>query len=58
MNWVKKKVKNKMKCRMRTINGWCREKFVTLTKQERWDYSKRDIISLRDEFRLDKSHNE
>lgn len=38
--------------------GWCREKFVTLTKQERWDYSKRDIISLRDEFRLDKSHNE
>ena len=35
--------------------GWCREKFVTLTKQERWDYSKRDIISLRDEFRLDKS---
>lgn len=35
--------------------GWCREKFVTLTKQERWDYSKRNIISLRDEFRLDKS---
>lgn len=35
--------------------GWCREKFVTLTKQERRDYSKRNIISLRDEFRLDKS---
>jgi tRNA splicing ligase len=35
--------------------GWCREKFATLTKQERRDYSKRDIISLRDEFRLDKS---
>ena len=34
--------------------GWCREKFATLNKQERWDYSKRDIISLRDEFRLDK----
>lgn len=32
--------------------GWCRKKFMTLTKQERWDYSKRDIISLRDEFKL------
>ena len=33
--------------------GWCVEKFKTLDKQGRWDYSKRDIISLRDEFRLD-----
>ena len=34
--------------------GWCRHKFEELDKQQRWDYSKRDIISLRDEFRKDK----
>lgn len=34
--------------------GWCRDKFAELDKQGRWAYSKRDIISLRDEFRLDK----
>lgn len=34
--------------------GWCRDKFNSLDKQGRWAYSKRDIISLRDEFRLDK----
>ena len=34
--------------------GWCRDKFEELDKQQRWDYSKRDIISLRDEFRKDK----
>lgn len=34
--------------------GWCRDKFMELDKQGRWAYSKRDIISLRDEFRLDK----
>ena len=33
--------------------GWCRDKFAELDKQQRWDYSKRDIISLRDEFRKD-----
>ena len=33
--------------------GWCRDKFVELDKQGRWDYSKRDIIDLRDEFRAD-----
>lgn len=35
--------------------GWLRAKYNTLDKSSRWDYSKRDIISLRDEFRLDKS---
>lgn len=34
--------------------GWCRDKFASLDKQGRWAYSKRDIISLRNEFRLDK----
>lgn len=34
--------------------GWCRHKFEELDKQQRWDYSKRDIISLRDEFRKDR----
>ena len=34
--------------------GWCRDKFAELDKQQRWDYSKRDIISLRDEFRKDR----
>ena len=34
--------------------GWCRDKFEELDKQQRWDYSKRDIISLRDEFRKDR----
>ena len=33
--------------------GWLREKYNTLDKSARWDYSKRDIISLRDEFRED-----
>lgn len=37
--------------------GWCRDKFAELDKQGRWAYSKRDIISLRDEFRLDKLRN-
>lgn len=34
--------------------GWCRDKFNSLDKQGRWAYAKRDIISLRNEFRLDK----
>lgn len=37
--------------------GWCRDKFTELDKQGRWAYSKRDIISLRNEFRLDKLRN-
>ena len=37
--------------------GWCRDKFNSLDKQGRWAYSKRDIISLRNEFRLDTLRN-
>ena len=37
--------------------GWCRDKFTELDKQGRWAYSKRDIISLRNEFRLDTLRN-
>lgn len=33
--------------------GWCRDKFDSLDKQGRRDYSNRDIIDLRDEFRAD-----
>ena len=33
--------------------GWCRDKFAELDRQGRWDYSKRNIIDLRNEFRAD-----